>query len=174
MLCTLEIWQSTYIINDKWYTGKKENIEDEAERIVVTAAKIIKAAFREKEYDVNSYPTNEDIKSMDQGISLVPRYLHTFLKMLGLPELKQISIGQSIIQAARPRSIITPVLFGLGIEMDRVFASKWLINELAHLGFSITCDEVVRYKQSVFQSETPENLLTEYPLTPLLSGSQIM
>ena len=61
-----------YIINDKWYTGKKENIEDEAERIVVTAAKIIKAAIREKEYDVNSYPTNEDIKSMDQGISWVP------------------------------------------------------------------------------------------------------
>ena len=152
-----------YIINDKWYTGKKENIEDEAERKVVTAAKIIKAAIREKEYDVNSYPTNEDIKSMDQGISWVPRYLHTFLKMLGLPELKLISIGQSIIQAARPRSIITPVLFGLGIEMDHVFGSKWLINELARLGFSITYDEVVRYKQSVIQSETPENLLTEYP-----------
>ena len=83
--------------------------------------------------------------------------------MLGLPELKQISIGQSIIQAARPKSIITPVLFGLGIEMDHVFGSKWPINELARLGFSITYDEVVRYKQSVIQSETPENLLIEYP-----------
>ena len=163
-----------YIINDKWYTGKKENIEDEAERIVVTAAKIIKAAIREKKYDVNSYPTNEDIESMDQGISWVPQYLHTFLKMLGLPELKQISIGQSIVQAAWPRSIITPVLFGLRIEMDHVFGSKWLINKLACLEFSITYDEVVRYKQSVIQSETPENLLTEYPLTPLLSGWQIM
>ena len=28
-----------YIINDKWYTGKKDNIEDEAEYIAVTAAK---------------------------------------------------------------------------------------------------------------------------------------
>ena len=83
--------------------------------------------------------------------------------MLGLPELKQNSIGQSIIQAARPRSVITPVLFGLGIEMDHVFGSKWLINELARLGFSINYDEVVRYKQSVIQSETLEILLTEYP-----------
>ena len=38
-----------------------------------------------------------------------------------------------------------------------------IINELARLGFSITYDEVVRYKQSVIQSETLENLLTEYP-----------
>ena len=35
----------------------------------------------------------------------VPYYLQTFLKMLGLPELKQNSIGQCIIQAARPRSV---------------------------------------------------------------------
>ena len=34
---------------------------------------------------------------------------------------------------------------------------------MARLGFSITYDEVVRYKQSVIQSETLENLLTEYP-----------
>ena len=86
---------------------------------------------------------------MDQGINWVPQCLRTFLKMLGLPELKQNSIGQSIIQAAWPRSVITPILFGLGIEMDHVFGSKWLISELAHLGFSITYDEVVRYKQSV-------------------------
>jgi len=43
--------------------------------------------------------------------------------------------------------------------MDHVFDSKWLINELSHLGFS---DEVVKYNQSVIQSETLENLLSEY------------
>ena len=58
---------------------------------------------------------------------------------------------------------LTPILFGLGMEMDHVFGSKWLINELTQLGFSITYDEVIRYKQSVIQCESPENLLTEYP-----------
>ena len=57
---------------------------------------------------------------MEQGINWVPQYLRTFLKMLGLPELKQSSIGQSIVQAAQPRSVITPILLGLGIEMDHV------------------------------------------------------
>ena len=46
--------------------------------------------------------------------------------------------------------------------MDHVFGSKWLINELSRLGFSVSYDEVIRYKQSVIQSESLENTLTEY------------
>ena len=115
-----------YLINDKWYVGKRDDIEDEAERIVVTAAKIVRAAIREKQYNINSYPTNEDVKNtcIGQGINWIPQCLQTFLKVLGLPELKQNNIGQSIIQAARRRLVITPVLFGLGIEMDQVFGLK--------------------------------------------------
>ena len=63
----------------------------------------------------------------------------------------------------RPRSVITPALFGLGVELDHVFGSKWLINELSQLGFSVAYNEVNRYKQSVIQSESLEKLLTEYP-----------
>ena len=43
-----------------------------------------------------------------------------------------------------------------------MFASKWLNNELFCLGFSISYDEVTRYNQSVVQSESLENLLSEY------------
>jgi len=53
-------------------------------------------------------------------------------------------------------------MFGVGIEMDHVFGSNWLINELSHLGFSISYDEVVKYKQSIIQCKTVENLLFEY------------
>ena len=31
------------------------------------------------------------------------------------------SFGHSIIQYARPKSVITPTLFGIGVEMDHVF-----------------------------------------------------
>ena len=54
-------------------------------------------------------------------------------------------------------------MFGLGVELDHVFGSKWLISELSWLGFCVSYDEVDRYKQSVIQSESLENLLTEYP-----------
>jgi len=55
-----------------------------------------------------------------------------------------------------------PILFGLGVEIDHVFGSKWLISQLSRLGFSISYDEVVRYKQSVIQSENSDSLIAEY------------
>ena len=68
-------------------------------------------------------------------------------------ELKQVSIGQAIVNAVKPRSCIAPLLFGLGIEVDKVFSSKWLLTELNRLGFSISHDETTRYKQSAVCNE---------------------
>jgi len=151
-----------YIINDKWHTEKKENAEDEADRIVCAAAKIIRAEIRERKYDVQSYPSNEDIANVSKGKEWIPNHLQSFLKIIIKSELKQNSIGHSIVQSARPRSVITPTLFGIGVEMDHVFGSRWLVDELSRLGFSISYDEVNRYKQSVIQSESLNNLLEEY------------
>ena len=149
-----------HIVNEKWYSDRKDSIEDEAERIVTAAAKLIKAGIREQRYDIGSYPCNEDI---EDGKKWIPHLLQTFLKVIVTSsELKRTGIGHALVQAARPRSVITPTLFGLGVEMDHVFGSKWLINELSSLGFSISYDEVIRYKQSVIQSENQDNLLTEY------------
>ncbi len=148
-----------YIINEKWYSEKKAAIEDEAERVVIAAAKIIK--IREQNFDLESYPTNEDIIKTDRGSKWIPGHLQTFLKIIIPSELKQNSIGHSIVQSSR-RKVITPTLFGLGVEMDHVFGSRWLIDEMSRLGFSITYDEVNRYKQSVIQSESLDSLLSEY------------
>ena len=120
-----------YIINDKLYAENKTNVEDEAERIVTAAEKIIRAEIREQEYDSSSYPTNEDIENFDRSRQWVPNYLQKFLEIIISSKVKQNSIGHSILQSARLRSVITPTLFGVGIEMDHVFGSKWLINELS-------------------------------------------
>ena len=129
-------------------------MQEEAERIVIAAVKkIIRAEIRERKYDSNSYPANEDITS------IFPYHLQTFLK---ITVLKENSIGHSIIQSAQPSSVTTPTLFGIGVEMDHVFGSRWLVNELSKLGFSISYDEVNRYKQSVLQSESLDSLLAEY------------
>ena len=41
----------------------------------------------------------------------------------------------------------------MGIEADHVFGSRWLIDELFKLDFSISYSEVNRFKQSVLQAE---------------------
>lgn len=96
-------------------------------------------------------------------------HLQTLLTTIVPSELKQNSIGHCILQAARPRSVVTPTLFGLGVEIDHVFGSKWLINELSRLRFSISYDEVTRYKQSFIHSESLESSQSTLP-APLPNG----
>ena len=74
------------------------------------------------------------------------------LKYLVPSELKQLSIGQCIVQASRPRSIISPIPFGLGVQLEKSFGLKWLINNLHRFGFSISSDEVTRFKHSVIEA----------------------
>ena len=62
------------------------------------------------------------------------------------------SIGQCIVQAVRPWTLIAPIPFGLGVQVEKSFGSKWLVNHLSKLGFSITAEEVLRYKQSVIEN----------------------
>lgn len=109
---------------------------------------------------MNTYPTNEDLSCLDKGKEWIPNYLQKFLQTIIQSELKQNSIGHAIIQTTRPQSVITPTLFGIGVEMDHVFGSRWLINELAQFGFYGSYDEVNRYKQSVIQNECLDSLLT--------------
>ena len=112
------------------------------------SAKLIMADIREKQYDVSNDPTHEDIVHPIEKMWL-PQSLQSFLQMLLKSELKQQSIGRSIVLAARPRSVIPPGPFGLAVEMGHVFGSKWLITELSRLGFSVSYDEVTRFKESV-------------------------
>lgn len=56
-----------YIIKEKWYSEKKANIEDEVERILVTAAKIIRTEIQDKEYILDSYPDFRTLRKIRNG-----------------------------------------------------------------------------------------------------------
>ena len=67
------------------------------------------------------------------------------------------------MQAAQPWTNILPVQFGLGVMVDHMFGSEELLQILSRLGFCVSYDEVVRFKQSVMQAHTgfsaePRNL----------------
>ena len=142
-----------YIISRKWHSEKKENVEDEALRIITTAAKLIRQEIQRLSLKTEFYPTTQEIKESTTNNSWCPLLLKTFLSKVVPNDIKQASIGQCIIKAARPRTAIPPLLFGMGIEVDHVFGSRWLVDELFKLGFSISYSEVNRFKQSVVQSE---------------------
>ena len=58
----------------------------------------------------------------------------------GVDGEKRLSIDQAIVNAANARSCIAPLTLGLGIEVDKVFGSKWVLTELNHFEFSISHD----------------------------------
>ena len=65
-----------HIINEKWYSERKDNVEEETERIIKTAARLIQAQIREVEYDLGSYPSNDEINNINNcGRTKVPQLL---------------------------------------------------------------------------------------------------
>ena len=70
-----------YILRS-WHANKMDNTEDEANRIILTAAKIIKAEMRNTTYDFNNYLCENDIKSSDRGLCFLPSSLRLLLKAI--------------------------------------------------------------------------------------------
>ncbi|ESN98242.1 hypothetical protein HELRODRAFT_177122 [Helobdella robusta] len=141
------------LINDSWYSERESDIVSESKRIVETAAKLIKNSIREKIFDTESYPAENQIKDKIVMSEWVPDLLLTFLKKMICDEMKQISLGHCIVQASRPKSVISPILFGVGISIDHKLGGTGILHILSRLGLSISPDEITRYKQSVVQTE---------------------
>ena len=139
----------SFLINDKWYEDRKSDAVDESERVVHAAAKLIVSQIREMKADNANYPSADDITASE---TFVPSLLKSFMEILIPSSLKQNAISQCIIQAARLRTIIAPIPLALGVQVDHYIGSKTLIQELSRLGFSVSYDEVVRFKQSVLVS----------------------
>lgn len=150
------------ILNNKWYEKRNDDLQKESERIIKTAAKLIIDDVKSTNFDCQVYPSNEDIASIAKGKEFLPKNLQLLMECL-VPDspVKQVSFGQSIIHALRPRTSLPPVLFALAVELEHVFGSKWLVVLLAKLGFSVSYDETVRYKQNVLSSENITNYINK-------------
>ena len=102
--------------------------------------------------NTDEYPSNGILEDEKTYLEWVQGSLKLLLSHIIPVELKQISISHCIVQSSRPRSSIAPIPFGIGIDLDKSFASKWLVDYISKFGFSITSDEVLRYKESAIES----------------------
>ncbi|XP_057294633.1 uncharacterized protein LOC130623163 [Hydractinia symbiolongicarpus] len=91
--------------------------------------------------DKCEYPTADEMG--DYQTKWVPESLQLFLSHLFPSKLKQISLAQCISQASRPRSMVAPIPFGIGVYVDKSFGTCWLVDHLAKVGFSMSSDEWV-------------------------------
>lgn len=158
---------ASYIISDKWYSEKSENTEEEKRRIIIAAAKMIVADIRCHQKS-DTYPKPSQVRNTNELSDFLPPSLQTLLEYLVPSKLKQCSVGHVIMQAAMPRTVLSPLLLGIGVEMDHMFGSRWLITELSALGFSVSYGEVTKYKQSVLESSDCD-VLPPNPTLPVFA-----
>ena len=64
-----------------------------------------------------------------------------------------------------PRSVTPPILLSLSVDMDYMFASRWLIDQLNNFGFAESYGEFNRIKQGVVVNEDVPNLI-QFSLCP--------
>ena len=113
------------------------------------AANLIKAEIRECEFNKETYPNAGDIANLNWS----PQLLRHFLRGLMNSELKQESLAQCIVKVVK-KDTIPPLLFGLGVDLDQAFGSKWLLRQLSRLCLSITPHKVTLYRQSIIEVST--------------------
>ena len=146
---------ANYILNEKWYVDQKTDSTKDAYRIINAAAKLIREELRAGTYSSVEYPSDCEIKDIEKAKEFMPPTLKTLMaSLIPSSQIKQVSIGQAVMQAMRPKTVMAPIMLGLGVEMDHVFGSKWLIDKLHKLRFSISYDEVILFKQSVVQEDS--------------------
>ena len=101
-------------------------------------------------------------RNCENGKDWLPYYIRLIIESIIKYPIKQASIGQAIVGAIRPRTSAPPLLFGVGVQLDHVFGSKWLLSELNRLGFCTSPDEVNRYKQAVVENEDVADIINNY------------
>ena len=76
-----------YYLSDLWKEKRRKDKEKDAERKVMTAAKVIMAEIREKKYDTSTYPKTTDIHNTTGD--WIPKLLKTFLQVIVRSDLRQ-------------------------------------------------------------------------------------
>ena len=91
----------------------------------------------------------------------LPDHLRIFMETLVKDQSHQVSLGQALAHSVRPRSTIRAILFGLLVELDHVFGSKWVLNEFDQLGLSMRYSEATWFKYSVPVNDDLKKFLKE-------------
>ena len=87
-----------YLVTEEWYNQRMSNAEDEAERIIKTAAKLIMENIRSAKFENEFYPVKESMGNVTANKEWLPLYLGIMMSYLVKVPLKQGSLGQELFK----------------------------------------------------------------------------
>ena len=116
-----------FLITDSWYDKRKQEVEDEATRVVKQAAKLLISSMKDMDYTKDKYPLGKDVSDIDKCLTWLPDLVQTFLATLINNKLERAGIGQALVGATIPRSCLPPLLFAIDADIDsRLAKPAWL------------------------------------------------
>ena len=133
-----------------FYSHQQSDPDTDKMKLVDTAAKLIREDIKAVETSHTVYPSFDEL-GPDECINFLPQTLRSLLEGLIKgkgAQTKIASIGQAIMQAARPRVLLAPLQVGLGVQLHHHFASRFLIDSLHHHGFCCSYQEVHQFERS--------------------------
>ena len=136
-------------LHNFYCNSRHEDCDAEKLRITKTAAKLFKSDIQAVSQMKHSYACSHELSSVEEAVSFLPESLQVMLITLFSVKqepVKSASLGQVIMQATRPRSILAPLQVGLGIQLHHHFASKFLIDSLNKHGFCCSYSEVIKFE----------------------------
>ena len=153
--------ETAKILRTNFETSKDGDSESQKRAIIATAAKLLKCDIKTEIPSVTDrYPSPQSLK-LDTTFDYLPISLRTMLNKLFVgtdKDEKVAAIGQSIIQAVRPRALVVPLQIGLATQLHHLYKSRFLIDTLSVMGFSSSYGEVQRFLQNAADVVAPELL----------------
>ena len=127
---------------------KEVDLDSEKLSIIRIASRLIKNDIKLLQTSSEVYPSIET--EAEKNVDFLPATLKIFLEgiLVGKDNVKLASIGQAIVQAARPRVILAPLQVGLAVQLHHNFASRFLIDTLHRHGFCSSYQEVQMFNQN--------------------------
>ncbi|KAK7102301.1 hypothetical protein V1264_020539 [Littorina saxatilis] len=104
------------ILHSFYSTPETTDEETQKDNIIRAAAELIKSDIKKINTSRKEYPSPDSTFSITANLDFVPKSLQTFLGEIFSgkdTDVKDASIGQAIMQAARPRILIAPLQIGL-------------------------------------------------------------
>ena len=143
------------ILRDYYNKPKDVDMELQKIQLIEAAACLLKSEIKntatsEKDF----YPDAKNLNAVN-SLAYLPPLVRLFCTKLFVGRnitTKVAAIGQSILQAVRPRAVVAPLQIGLSIQMHHKFRSKYLIETLHSLGFCSSYIEVLKFERNAAMS----------------------
>jgi len=134
------------------YFNQPENDEESQKRAIIeTAAKLIKSDIKSMIPPLTDEYPNASALELQSALEYIPLGLRWLLGHLfvGKDTSRKIaSIGQSIVQAVRPRALVVPLQIGFAAQVHHQFRSRFLVDTLSSMGFCSSYSEVQRFEEN--------------------------